>query len=232
MRRDFVTNASHELKTPVASILAAAETLQLAFEKAPERVPQFAAQIEAAARSLAQLVNDLLDLSRLEGRRSEHGPVELGALVADEVDRVRSFAEEKGVRLESDLSEAWVLGSEPDLGLAIRNLLDNASGTNVAARSPSGSSGGGRAVVSVKTLVSASPARWGGCSSGSTGWTWPDLAAPEDRARAVDRETRGREPRWRGVGPVRARAGLGVHHPASVDGITPLIPDVRAVRLR
>ncbi|MFO7294100.1 MAG: ATP-binding protein, partial [Actinomycetes bacterium] len=126
MRRDFVTNASHELKTPVASILAAAETLRLAVEKAPERVPQFAAQIEAAARSLAQLVNDLLDLSRLEGRRSEHGPVELGALVADEVDRVRGFAEEKGVRLESDLSEAWVLGSEPDLGLAIRNLLDNA----------------------------------------------------------------------------------------------------------
>src|SRR5690606_28462521 len=118
--------SSHELKTPVASILAAAETLRLAVEKAPERVPQFAAQIEAAARSLAQLVNDLLDLSRLEGRRSEHGPVELGALVADEVDRVRGFAEEKGVRLESDLSEAWVLGSEPDLGLAIRNLLDNA----------------------------------------------------------------------------------------------------------
>src|SRR5690606_40465891 len=59
-------------------------------------------------------------------RRSEQGPVELGALVADEVDRVRGFAEEKGESRESDLSEAWVLGSEPDLGLAIRNLLDNA----------------------------------------------------------------------------------------------------------
>src|SRR5688572_8659316 len=126
MRRDFVTNASHELKTPVASILAAAETLQLAIEKAPERVPQFAAQIEAAARSLAQLVSDLLDLSRLEGRSSEYGPVELAALVTEEIDRVGGFAQERGVRLESDLSEAWVLGSRPDLGLAVRNLLDNA----------------------------------------------------------------------------------------------------------
>jgi two-component system phosphate regulon sensor histidine kinase PhoR len=161
MRRDFVTNASHELKTPVASILAAAETLQLAIQKAPERVPQFAAQIEASARSLAQLVSDLLDLSRLEGRTSEYGPVDLGALAVEEIERVSGFAEERGVRLDSDISEAWVHGSKPDLGLAVRNLLDNAvrytnEGGSVTVRV---ASVGDRAVLSVEDTGVGIPQR-------------------------------------------------------------------------
>ncbi|MFP3915354.1 MAG: ATP-binding protein [Actinomycetota bacterium] len=126
VRRDFVTNASHELKTPVASILAAAETLQVALERAPERVGQFAGQIEVSARSLSRLVSDLLDLSRLESRTSERHQLDLAEVVAREVATVAPRAEERGVELESHVEAATVIGSDADLGLAVRNLLDNA----------------------------------------------------------------------------------------------------------
>lgn len=126
VRRDFVTNASHELKTPVTSILAAAETLQVAVDKAPEKVPQFAAQIEVAARSMARLVGDLLDLSRLEGRTAEHAEMDLETVVVAEVERVRPLAEDRGVGLGAETTPVAVTGSPEDLALAVRNLLDNA----------------------------------------------------------------------------------------------------------
>ncbi len=126
IRRDFVTNASHELKTPVASILASAESLQVAVERAPDKVPQFAAQIENAARSLARLVADLLDLSRLEGRSGGNGDVDLGEVVRLEVGRIAEVAAQRELRMEVETSSVSVTGEEPDLSLAVRNLLDNA----------------------------------------------------------------------------------------------------------
>ncbi|HEX2153386.1 MAG TPA: ATP-binding protein [Acidimicrobiia bacterium] len=126
VRRDFVTNASHELKTPVASMLASAETLQLAVERAPDRVPQFAEQIETAARSMARLIGDLLDLSRLEGRTPEYGDVELEEVARQAVERTTPFAQEHGVTIVVEADPVTVTGSASDLGLAIRNLLDNA----------------------------------------------------------------------------------------------------------
>ena len=66
VRRDFVANASHELKTPAASIQAAAETLRAVADDDPDAVSRFAAQLEREARRLSRIVADLLDLSRLE----------------------------------------------------------------------------------------------------------------------------------------------------------------------
>jgi two-component system phosphate regulon sensor histidine kinase PhoR len=126
VRRDFVTNASHELKTPVASILASAETLQIALEKAPDRVPQFAEQIVQAARSLSRMISDLLDLSRLEGGSAEFTPVEVGAVVAEVLDVLAGLAEHRGIALVGDTTPVTVEGSAADLALAIRNLVDNA----------------------------------------------------------------------------------------------------------
>ncbi|CAN5865715.1 ATP-binding protein [soil metagenome] len=126
VRRDFVTNASHELKTPVASILASAETLQIAVERASDRVPQFARQIEAAARALAQLVTDLLDLSRLESRTMDQQDVDLTGVVEAEVDSILAMSTERGVTVISDVAPVTIRGSAADLALAVRNLMSNA----------------------------------------------------------------------------------------------------------
>lgn len=126
MRRDFVSSASHELKTPVAAILASAEALQMALARDPASARRFGEQIERLARQLAKLVADLLDLSRLEASTPDHELVRLDQLVEEEVNRLRGAAESAGLKLTSSSSAVSVSGSRRDLGLAIRNLLDNA----------------------------------------------------------------------------------------------------------
>lgn len=126
IRRDFVADASHELKTPAASIQAAAETLLRALDQDPDHARRFARQVEAAASRLSQLVDDLLDLSRLESERPEFEPIELGPLVTKEVGRLGDRAEVGGVDLSATVNAVTVLGSRKDFRLAVRNLLENA----------------------------------------------------------------------------------------------------------
>jgi two-component system phosphate regulon sensor histidine kinase PhoR len=68
VRRDFVANVSHELRTPVASVRSAAETLRMAIEHDPKAAMQFIDIIERNGRRLGELINDLLDLSRIEAK--------------------------------------------------------------------------------------------------------------------------------------------------------------------
>lgn len=126
IRRDFVADASHELKTPVASILASAESLQLALERDPERARGFAARVEASARRLARIVEDLLDLSRLESSEESRSRVDLGEIVGSEVERLLAKAAERGVSVTTQLVAAPVTGNASDLALATRNLGENA----------------------------------------------------------------------------------------------------------
>ncbi len=127
VRRDFVANASHELKTPVASIQAIAETLRHAAAEDPEARARFLERLELEAIRLTRLVGDLLDLSRLEGGLAESEVVDVGRVVTDEVDRLRPRAEGAGLRLVVDAPDrVEVRGSESDLGLMVHNLLDNA----------------------------------------------------------------------------------------------------------
>jgi signal transduction histidine kinase len=126
VRRDFVANASHELKTPAASIRAAAETIATAAIDDPEVVPRFAAQLEREAIRLSRIISDLLDLSRLEGGSDLNDDVALEAIVHDESERLADAAAAAGVSIELDLRPARVRGSARDLGLLVRNLLDNA----------------------------------------------------------------------------------------------------------
>jgi two-component system phosphate regulon sensor histidine kinase PhoR len=126
MRRDFVASASHELKTPVAAILASAEALQMALSRDPASAQRFGEQIERLARQLAKLVGDLLDLSRLEASEPDHESVRLDQVAEEEVNRFRPAAESAGLTLTSTSSAISVSGSRRDLGLAIRNLLENA----------------------------------------------------------------------------------------------------------
>ena len=127
MRRDFVADASHEMKTPVASIQAVAETLEMAVMDDPEAVPRFMRTLLSEIRRLSNLVQDLLDLARLEGRPAERTIVSLTKVVMQEADRIRPEAEEKGLTVREEVARGVVVAGTPeDLSLALRNLLDNA----------------------------------------------------------------------------------------------------------
>jgi signal transduction histidine kinase len=126
VRRDFVANASHELKTPVASILAAAETIATAATEDPAAVPAFAARLERDALRLSRIVSDLLDLSRLESGSEIQSSVDLEAVVREEVDRAMPAATDAGVGLSVRGEPAKVAGSPRDLALLARNLVENA----------------------------------------------------------------------------------------------------------
>ena len=127
VRRDFVANASHELKTPAATIQAAAETLRRAAEDDPAAVPRFAQQLEREAVRLSRIVADLLDLSRLESGSSLDDLVSLGAAAREEGQRLEEAADAAGVTLEIEADgEQPLRGSQQDLALLVRNLVDNA----------------------------------------------------------------------------------------------------------
>lgn len=127
IRRDFVANASHELKTPAASIQAAAETIQTASLDDPSVIPRFATQLEREAMRLSRIVGDLLDLSRLESGSELDEAVALDAVVRDEVERFEAPAAESGIELRVEADPVpRVRGSGRDLALLVRNLIDNA----------------------------------------------------------------------------------------------------------
>jgi two-component system phosphate regulon sensor histidine kinase PhoR len=145
MRRDFVTDASHELKTPTAAIRAAAETVERAVIEDPAAAERFAAQLRRDAIRLSKIVSDLLDLSRLESEGSQLEPVRLDRVVGEELGRLRQQAAEAGLQLDWQSVPVTVLGSAEDLSIVARNLLDNAirhtakGGTiNVAVRANNG----------------------------------------------------------------------------------------------
>ncbi len=127
VRRDFVANASHELKTPAASIQAAAETLRAVADEDPGAVPRFAVQLEREALRLSRIVADLLDLSRLESGSELGERVRLDVIVREEAERTDEAAREGDVRLEVVApTPVSVTGSARDLSLLVRNLIDNA----------------------------------------------------------------------------------------------------------
>lgn len=122
MNRDFVTAASHELKTPAAAIQAAAETALLAAEDDPEAVRDFTGRVLDNALRLSRIIAHLLDLSRLESGGFRPEPFDLADLCGEEVARLDS----SGPPVTLAASPAPMTGSEADVALAVRNLLDNA----------------------------------------------------------------------------------------------------------
>ena len=154
MRRDFVANASHELKTPVTGIWALADSLELALDQDPERARAMISRIQLEAMRMSQLVRDLLDLTRLEegmdGRGRER--VELMALCRHQINRLGSIAATASVTLElAEGPDASIIGIRDDLTLIIGNLIQNAIQYN----QPSGTvtiavaREGGRATITV-----------------------------------------------------------------------------------
>ena len=127
LRRDFVANASHELKTPVAALRALAETLESALPDDPATARRFAASISREAERLDQLVRDLLDLSRVERGTLAVEPVDLVGLAKEVVGSYQDRAEERGIKLRTRLEPGLTMrGDRAQLGLLLSNLVDNA----------------------------------------------------------------------------------------------------------
>jgi two-component system phosphate regulon sensor histidine kinase PhoR len=127
LRRDFVTNASHELKTPVAAVRALAETLQAALPDDPAAALRFAERIGREAERLEVLVRDLLDLSRVERGTLDVEPVDLVGLVKEVVGGYADLAEERRVTLATELRPGvGMRGDRAQLSLLLSNLIDNA----------------------------------------------------------------------------------------------------------
>ena len=128
VRRDFVANVGHELKTPVGAMSLLAEALQDASED-PAAVRRFAGRVRHEADRLARLVQELIDLSRLQGADPLPAPepVAVDRVVAEAVDRTRTLAAVRGIALVvGGVRGLSVSGSESQLVTALSNLLDNA----------------------------------------------------------------------------------------------------------
>jgi two-component system, OmpR family, sensor histidine kinase SenX3 len=128
VRRDFVANTSHELKTPVGALALLAETVEDAADD-PEAVRRFAGRMRQEASRLTNLVQDMITLSRIQAAEPvpDPVPVELDAVVAEALDRCRMRASARGIELAASGSHGlFVLGDEDLLVTALRNLLENA----------------------------------------------------------------------------------------------------------
>lgn len=128
VRRDFVANVSHELKTPVGAMALLAEALQDASHD-PEAVRRFAGRVQKEAGRLARLVQELIDLSRLQGADPLPSPtlVPVDQVVAEAVDRTRTTAAARGIEIvRGGERSLTVRGSESQLVTAVGNLIENA----------------------------------------------------------------------------------------------------------
>lgn len=128
VRRDFVANISHELKTPVGALSLLAETVQDASDD-PEAVRRFTERMQIEASRLTAVIQDLITLSRIQGAEpiAEPAPVNLETIVEESIDAVRMPADAKGIELVGSGAEGLiVLGDNAMLGTALRNLIINA----------------------------------------------------------------------------------------------------------
>jgi two-component system sensor histidine kinase SenX3 len=128
VRRDFVANVSHELKTPVGALTLLAEAVQDAADD-PAAVERFAKRMQEEGARLTRLVQEIIDLSRLQYDDPVESPevVEVDEVVAAAIDRSRVDAENKQIRLASGgHAQLQVLGNESQLVVAVGNLVENA----------------------------------------------------------------------------------------------------------
>jgi two-component system, OmpR family, sensor histidine kinase SenX3 len=126
MRRDFIANVSHELKTPLAALAVLAETLAEGVDAATMTV--LADRVQAEAHRLADLVDDILDLSQAEAVEVVHRPVSMRMVLTEVQAELADIAADRGVDLlvEPVPEEARVAGDHRQLRALVTNLVENA----------------------------------------------------------------------------------------------------------
>jgi two-component system sensor histidine kinase SenX3 len=206
VRRDFVANVSHELKTPVGALTLLAEAVQDASDD-PAAVQRFSRRMHHEGARLGRLVQELIELSRLQGAEPLPGRdlVDVDRLISEAVDRNRLLAEQSGIsvveRVDGDL---LVRGNETQLSTAVANLVDNA-----IAYSPERT----RVTVSARSVI----AEDGSC--------WVEITVTDQGIGIAEQDLDRVFERFFRVDPARSRAtggtGLGlaiVKHVASNHG--------------
>ena len=130
LKSDFVANVSHELKTPLALIRLFAETLELGRVPSEEKAQQYYRVINKESHRLTQLINNILDFSRIEAGRKEYrfAPTDVARVARDVIEAYRFQIEQQGFELVVEVAEDLPLvpADEEALGQAILNLVNNA----------------------------------------------------------------------------------------------------------
>ncbi|CAB4864863.1 unannotated protein [freshwater metagenome] len=127
IRRDFIANVSHELKTPMGALGLLAETLQ--YERDPSIAQRLTERIHTEAFRVNRIIEDLLDLSRLESEgQPVRDPIPVGLFMAEAIERIRTAADQRGLRLAFTEPPVPLLvtGDRRQLVSAIHALLENA----------------------------------------------------------------------------------------------------------
>ena len=152
LRREFSANVSHELKTPLTSISGFAELMKEGLVP-PEKIPEFSGDIYKESLRLIGLVNDIIQLSRLDENSTQfqRAPVDLYDLCAQSIERLSTVAARQSVTLALTGEHVEIMGVEQLLKEMIYNLLDNAIKYNVPGGSVTASvrKSAGRTILSV-----------------------------------------------------------------------------------
>ena len=128
VRRDFVANISHELKTPIGALSILSEAVLEASDD-PVAIKRFASRMQTEAKRLSDLVQEIINLSRIqdEDPLKDATPILLSDLVLQAIDESRLTAESREIKIDFiNNSEVRILGDESQLEMAISNLIENA----------------------------------------------------------------------------------------------------------
>ena len=128
-KSDFLANMSHEIRTPINAVLGIDEMILR--ESTDSKILEYASDIKQAGSMLLSLINDILDFSKIESGKMDIIPVDydLGILLSDTIDMIRSRAEEKKLQLELNIESntpVHLHGDEVRLRQIITNILTNA----------------------------------------------------------------------------------------------------------
>jgi two-component system sensor histidine kinase SenX3 len=128
VRRDFVANVSHELKTPIGALGLLSEAI-LGAKDQPDAVVKFASRMQIEAKRLTDLVQEIIDLSRLQSSDplQKAFDVESSDVVREAVAQAALSAESRKITVEiGEIEDATVIGDRDQLIMAVLNLLENA----------------------------------------------------------------------------------------------------------
>lgn len=129
VRRDFVANVSHELKTPVGALSLLSEAITAAGTD-QEQIKKFSIRMQLEVKRLTELITDLVELSEVQGDKLMRNfePVNLVSVINESVDVAKLYAQEKKININSpqNLSPVMVLGDQRQLVTALSNLITNA----------------------------------------------------------------------------------------------------------